>query len=147
MSDSGAWKRADLSGAVLPGPEQTNELTARYDRVLLRWVPVALKHYDEWLVRPECGHFFGGVHWYGQETAMTLYALATAVVSPAWDPSVCGCDRDSLFDKVRNGFRYLCFTHDTGPEDCVRPETELGHRHLIGTKWGERGHGFFAESQ
>ena len=45
------------------------------------------------------------------------------------------------------GLRYLCFTHDTGPADCVRPAKGLGRPENFGTKWGERGKGFFRESQ
>ncbi len=45
------------------------------------------------------------------------------------------------------GVRYLCYTHDSGPEDCVRPSEGLGRPENCGTKWGERGKGFFRESQ
>jgi hypothetical protein len=43
----------------------------------------------------------------------------------------------------------LCdrFTHDTGPAECVRPAVGLGRRENCNTKWGERGKGFFRESQ
>ncbi len=45
------------------------------------------------------------------------------------------------------GVRYLCFTHDTGPDGCVRPAVGLGRPENCATKWGERGKGFFRESQ
>ena len=54
---------------------------------------------------------------------------------------------DNLREVVIKAIRYLCFTHDTGPEECLRPSTGLGMPRSWGTKWGERGRGFFPESQ
>ena len=42
----------------------------------MRWVPVALQAFNTWPERPHCGHFFGGVYWYGLETAGPSATLA-----------------------------------------------------------------------
>jgi len=130
---------------VLNLPE--NEMSRRYLRLILRWVPVGMQWYNDWPVRPNCGHFFGGVLWYGQETAMTIAALAVAASSPEYDPKAAGRSADELKGICLKGLRYLCFTHDTGPEDCIRPAESWGRPEPAGTKWGERGRGFFPESQ
>ncbi len=51
-------------------------MSRRYLRVLLRWIPYGGSVFNEWPVRPRCGHFFGGVLWYCQDTAMPAFALA-----------------------------------------------------------------------
>jgi len=134
----------DLKGAFIPDLE--NEMSRRYLRVIQRWVPVCLSYFEDWPVRPDCGHFFGGAHWYGNETSLPVKALALVGTSPEYDSSITGVSKEELRRIAIKGIRYLCFTHDTGPEDCVRPEG-LGRPEVWGTKWGERGRGFFPESQ
>jgi len=128
-------------------PNTENEMSRRYLALLTRWIPVAKGYWNEWPDRPDCGHFFGGVHWYGQETAMPIGALALAASSPEYDAAQTGITPDQLRQTALKGLRYLCFTHDTGPADCVRPLKGLGRPEPAGTKWGERGRGFFPESQ
>ena len=128
-------------------PSQENVLSRRYLRIIERWVPVAMKYYNDWPGRRDCGHFFGGVLWYGQETAMTIPTLALAAASPEFDPAVAGMSVAQIHQIVRRGLRYLCLTHDTGPADCLRPKESWGRPEPAGTKWGERGRGFFPESQ
>ena len=135
----------DFSSVALPPRE--NDLSRRYLNLLLRWVPVAMRYFNDWPGRPGCGHFFGGVLWYGQDTAFTIAPLALAASSPEFDPHVAGISADELRRVALKGLRYLCFTHDTGPADCVRPEQGWSKTYLAGTKWGERGAGFFKESQ
>ena len=138
-------------GLTIPGdpglPDSENELSRRYLNILQNWIPVGVRSFERWPDRPECGHFFGGVHWYGLETALPAVTLAAAASSPEYDASVTGVSADELRRMCVQGLRYLCFTHDTGPEDCVRPSRGLGAAVNCATKWGERGAGFFPESQ
>jgi len=122
-------------------------LTRRYLRILENWIPVGLRYYAEWPDRPRCGHFLGGCHWYGIETVAGAEAFAAAASSPELDEARIGCSRAELREIALRAVRYLCFTHDTGPDDCVRPAQGLGRPENCGTKWGERGLGFFRESQ
>ncbi len=126
-------------------PEST--LSRRYLRVIEKWIPVGVRYFADWPVRPDCGHFLGGCHWYGIESIGGALAFAAAASSPDYDPTVGGCSRDELRTMARKAIRYLCFTHDTGPADCTRPAKGLGRAENFGTKWGERGLGFFRESQ
>ena len=48
-------------------PQGENAMSRRYLQVLMRWVPVALQAFNVWPEQPHCGHFFGGVFWYGLE--------------------------------------------------------------------------------
>ena len=122
-------------------------LSRRYLRVIEQWIPTGVRYFADWPVRPDCGHFLGGCHWYGIESIGGALAFAAAASSPEYNPVVGGCSRDQLRTMARKAIRYLCFTHDTGPADCVRPVKGLGREENFGTKWGERGLGFFRESQ
>ena len=135
----------DLKTAHLPADE--NHLSLRYLRMMEKWIPVGVDYFTEWPDRPNCGHFLGGVHWYGNETVGPAETFALASVSPEYDENTTGVSREDLRRMAIQGLRYLCFTHDTGPEDCVRPSVGLGRPENLGTKWGERGKGFFRESQ
>ena len=128
-------------------PEQENALSRRYLHLVLRWIPIGMRYYNEWSGRPECGHFFGGVYWYGLETAAPMETLAIAASSAEYDPSIAGLSREEARHIARCALRYLCFTHDAGPADCLRPTESWGRKEPAGTKWGERGQGFFRESQ
>ena len=135
----------DRSTPELPAGE--NELSRRYLRMMERWIPVGVEYFAEWPERPNCGHFLDGVHWYGQETVSPAETFALASVSPEYDEQGTGVSREDLRRMVIQAVRYLCFTHDTGPGECVRPGVGLGRPENCGTKWGERGKGFFRESQ
>ncbi len=125
-----------------------NEMSRRYLRILEKWIPVGAEYFAEWPGRPDCGHFFGGCWWYGLDTASPAEAFAVASISPEYNAAATGISRDQLREMAVKAIRYLGFTHDTGPKDCVRPSVGLGHPKLLGgTKWGERGNGFFKESQ
>jgi hypothetical protein len=135
----------DLEAARIPQVE--TEMSRRYLKMVERWVPTAMSYFDDWPGRPNCGHFYGGTHWFGIETAVQLYALAVLSTSPEYDERATGLPITDLRDIVIKSIRYLCFTHDTGPEDCVRPNGGFGRPDTWNTKWGERGKGFFNESQ
>lgn len=141
--------RPEILTELTPPPLRPREssLSRRYLRVLESWVPVGLQYFEDWPDRPGCGHFLGGCHWYGLETAAGCLAFAAAAGSPEYDPGRGGYSREELQGIAVKGIRYLCFTHDTGPADCVRPARGLGRPENCGTKWGERGLGFFKESQ
>ena len=128
-------------------PERETELSRRYLAVIQDWIPVGLQYFADWPVRPNCGHFLGGCHWYGIESVSGAIAFAAAASSPELDPARAGASREELGLMALKALRYLCFTHDTGPADCVRPATGLGRPENFGRKWGERGVGFFRESQ
>lgn len=131
--------------AVLPDKE--NALSRRYLKVLEKWIPTGLEYFSDWPDRPNSGHFLGGCHWYGIETIAGSIVFALAASSPEYDEKAGGCSREELKRTALKGLRYLCFTHDTGSPDCVRPAKGLGRPENCGTKWGERGLGFFRESQ
>ena len=122
-------------------------LSRRYLKVIEKWIPVGLAYFEDWPDRPNSGHFLGGCHWYGIETIAGALAFAAAGSSPEYDAKAAGCSRKEVREIALKAIRYLCFTHDTGPKGCVRPLKGLGHPANFGTKWGERGLGFFRESQ
>ncbi|MFA7186193.1 MAG: hypothetical protein WC082_14935, partial [Victivallales bacterium] len=122
-------------------PECENLMSRRYLMIMQRWIPFGMKYFKEWPDRPDCGHFFGGVYWYGRETAHPALILALVTSSPEYDPEITGFSREHLIRTAVKSLRYLCFTHDAGPADCVRPDSPTGHKHLCNTKWGEKGKG------
>lgn len=67
--------------------------------------------------------FFGGMFWYGLETSRSVMALALAASSREYDDRLGEIQAAELRRIARQGLRYLCLTHDSGPPDCVRPIT------------------------
>jgi len=128
-------------------PTEENEVSRRYLRLLESWIPAGLEYFAPWPDRPDCGHFLGGCHWYGSETIGPALTFTLAASSPEYDEEATGVSRNELRRIARDAVRYLCFTHDTGPAECVRPAIGLGRQENWGTKWGQRGEGFFRESQ
>lgn len=96
-------------------PEQENVMSRRYLMLMQRWTPFGMKYFKEWPDRPNCGHFFGGVYWYGRETMQPLLMLALVTSSPEYDSEITGFSRDELIKTAIKALRYLCFTHDAGP--------------------------------
>ncbi|TMV48474.1 hypothetical protein FE783_18335 [Paenibacillus mesophilus] len=134
-----AWTRLRSGSAV------ENELTQRLYRIMLKWVRYADSQFAEWTERPNCGHFFGGAYWYGIETAYSAVVFAAVGTMGPFDETVAGQSRQSVKDKAIRAIRYLCFTHDTGPEECVRVVSR--NPYCSGKKWGGHGDGFFRASQ
>lgn len=66
-------------------PSSETGMSRRYLRLIGRWMPVCLDSFREWPDRPRCGHFFGGVHWYGIETAWPMSLLAAVSTSPEYE--------------------------------------------------------------
>jgi hypothetical protein len=122
-----------------------NEMSGRIRRILQKWLPYADRQFEDWSWRPACGHFFGGAYWYGLETAYTASVYALLAKHSNYEEKLTGIPREEVKRKAIAAIRYLGFTHDTGPEDCVRAE---GRNHFCSlTKWGGRGQKFFPASQ
>ena len=111
----------------------------------LEWMSVADATFQQWPARPNCGHFYGGSYWYGSETAHTVLCLAVVASVGPFDAAAAGVERQQLIDHAIAGIRYLGFTHDSGPEDCVRVAGP--NPHASGRKWGGKGDAFFQASQ
>ena len=99
-------------------------------------------HGDE---RPRSGYVFTGAYWYGLDCANTAMVFALLAKTGNYSEKIVGATRGELVDKTVRLIRYLCFTHDTGPVECVRVNSH--NLACSGKKWGERGLGFFRESQ
>ena len=122
-----------------------NEGAARIYRVLLKWIRFAKEEYREWPERPRCGHFFGGAYWYGLETAGTALVFAIAASQGRFDEALAGASRDDVRAMAVGAIRYLGFTHDAGPEECVRARST--NPVCSGTKWGGRDDPYFQATQ
>ena len=79
-------------------PVRENPMSRRYLRIIQRWIPVGMEYFVDWPDRPACGHFLGGVHWYGNETAGPAEAFAAASISPEHDEGVSGASRGKIQD-------------------------------------------------
>lgn len=112
--------------------------------VLERWVGYANEQYADWPGRPRSGHFFGGSYWYMGETIATALALAVATTFGRLPDSV-SHTQEVVRERIVRAIRYACFTHDTGPPDCVRVESKL--HYVSRRKWGGSGDSFFMASQ
>lgn len=124
---------------------QENEMSRRIYSILLRWLPFANEHFQEWDGRPNSGHFFGGTFWYQSDSAQNSLVFAVLSKLGAYDEQATGIPRQLLKERAIKAIRYIGFTHDTGPEDCVRVEGVLPY--TSGKKWGGKGDNFFMASQ
>ncbi|MFK7696191.1 hypothetical protein [Paenibacillus sp. HJGM_3] len=123
-----------------------NEMSRRLHGVLLRWVPFAAQQYGRWEGRPNCGHFFGGTFWYQADSAHVSAIFATLSKLGEFDEAVTGgITQAQLKAMAISAIRYMGFTHDTGPADCVRAAGVLPY--TSEKKWGGRGDSFFMASQ
>lgn len=122
----------------------SNKWTRRLADSLCRWVTFAESTYREWPERPRCGHFFGGAYWYELETSHTaaVYAVLAALPEPGMTSRH---DADHLAERAIRAIRYMCYTHDTGPEACVRATSR--NARCSGTKWGGRNDRYFMATQ
>lgn len=144
---NGKASEVEWSGSWTALPEGLPEtgFSRRLYRVLLKWIPYAAGEFADWPERPDCGHFFGGAYWYGIETAYTSMVFAAVGTMGDYDEAVAGLSQCELRSMAIRAIRYLCFTHDTGPAECVR--TVSRNAACSGTKWGGAGDGFFRASQ
>lgn len=135
------WEAAPLS---LHRMKQSG-LADRYYRTLLKWLPFADKSFAQWEGRPDCGHFFGGSYWYASETAFPAAIFSVLSQIGDYDEAITGISRRELSRKAAMAIRYLGFTHDTGPEDCVRVPGK--NPHCSGKKWGGKSETYFMATQ
>ncbi len=130
---------------VLIDRASENEWSRRYYQMLLQWVPYADMHFSEWNGRPNCGYFFSGSYAYGTDTSYTAAIFAALSKIGDYDPEATGLPRGKLAEKAIKGIRYLGFTHETGPVDCVRVEGK--NPFYSGKKWGRNDEDFFRATQ
>ncbi|WP_127588485.1 hypothetical protein [Paenibacillus koleovorans] len=135
------WQVPVLRGELA----QEGELSERIYSILMRWLPFANEQFREWDGRPNAGHFFGGSFWYCSDTLSMTFIYAVMAKLGAYDERITGIPRELLKERAIKGLRYAGFTHDTGPEDCVRVEGVLPYTSL--KKWGGRGDNFFMATQ
>jgi hypothetical protein len=123
-----------------------NEMSHRLYRILLRWIPFALKQYGTWEGKPNCGHFFGGTFWYQADSAHVSAIFAALSKLGEFDESLtAGVTQEQLKQMAISAIRYMGFTHDTGPAECVRTAGVLPY--TSEKKWGGQGDSFFMSSQ
>ena len=108
--------------------------TKRIYRMLMKFMPFAAKNFHEWNLRPTCGYFFTGCYWYGMDQNDMADLMAFMARFGDYDESVTGVPREKVLDMAIRAFRYACFTHDTGPVDCVRVDGR--NRQQANSKWG-----------
>jgi hypothetical protein len=108
-------------------PHQEDEIAKAIYEMLSRWLPFAEGTFKKWPERPRCGHFFGGRWYYGAETAQTALAYAVLAKLGRFKQDLAGISREEVRERAIHAIRYLCFTHDLGPEGLTRPD---------GKKWG-----------
>ncbi|NLD87617.1 MAG: hypothetical protein GX633_05095 [Clostridiales bacterium] len=108
--------------------------TERIYKMLMRFIKFPAARFHLWDVRPNCGYFFTGCHWYG--TDQNEMALITAFLAKYgdYDEELAEVFREKVHDMAIRTLRYSCFTHDTGPEDCIRVMGRT--KQQAGTKWG-----------
>jgi hypothetical protein len=122
-----------------------NEMSRRFYQVLLRWIPFAVQQYGVWDGRANCGHFFGGTFWYQADSANVSVVLAALSKTGEYEESIAGIPQARLKQMAISAIRYMGFTHDTGPADCVRAAGVLPY--TSEKKWGGLGDNFFMASQ
>lgn len=126
------------------GNTHSNVWTKRIAVSLHKWVSFSETGYMDWPERPRCGYFFGGAYWYGLETAHTVAVYA--VLATMEEPGVPELySKAHLAERAIRAIRYLCYTHDTGPEECVRATSK--NRFNSGTKWGGANDPYFQATQ
>ncbi len=122
-----------------------NEFSKRLYRVLLKWAGFANGYYKTWSVRDNCGHYFGGAYVYEMECASALIVGAVLSIIGEYDEKITGITRGEMQSRAIGTLRYLCFTHTTGPDDCVRDKSH--HEKYSGKKWGFIYNNYFQDSQ
>jgi len=102
--------------------------------MLLKSLRFSNNRFSNWDNRPNCGYYFSGCQWYNSD--QNRMAAYTAFMScfGEYDEDLAGISRDELRERAIKVIRYSCFTHDTGPEDCVR--VNGANKLQSGTKWG-----------
>ena len=128
-----------LKGACIPAIE--TPMSRRYLRMAQKWLPTAMSYFEDWGERPDCGHFFGGVHWYGIETAVPLHALAAVGTSPEYDEKTTGLSIDNLREDRRQGHPIPLFHARHGPGGMPAAVHGAGYAEVLGHQVGGKGPG------
>lgn len=113
--------------------------------VVSRWVSFAVNYYKDWDYKPRCGHFFGGSYNYEVETSAAAMAACVTACFGDYNSKIAGVSKKRLIEMAINSIRYLCYTHHTGPADCVREKSR--NPVTSGKKWGYKPGNFFMSSQ
>lgn len=122
-----------------------NELSRKTYRILENWISYANEQYRDWDGRPNCGHFFGGNYWYVSDSVSTGLIFATLAKLGEYNEENTGIPREELKQKAIRTIRYIGFTHDEGPVDCVRVKGELPY--TSEKKWGGKEEQYFMATQ
>ena len=111
---------------------QTPEMKRIYT-MMLKYIKLPCKTFHDWDARPRCGYLFGGDGYYGSDQNRTLGLLAFLSKYGDFDEALAEFSRSEIKEMAIRILRYSCFTHDTGPSDCVRPDNGGP---TAGLKWG-----------
>lgn len=125
-------------GYINPAPLQKEGFdtpeTKKLYSMILKYLQFPCAHFYEWDKKPNCGYVFTGAQWYGADQNNTAFVLALAAKFGAYDETIAGISRKDLKEMAIKILRYSCFTHDTGPADCVRVDGR--NKYQANTKWG-----------
>ncbi|MDD6878508.1 MAG: hypothetical protein PUD44_12135 [Clostridiaceae bacterium] len=108
--------------------------TRRLYRMMLKFLKFPAANFHTWDKRPNCGYFFTGCYWYGTDQNDMAALMGFLLRFGEFDEQLAGVSAERVREMGIQALRYACFTHDTGPEDCVRV---MGRNTAqSGTKWG-----------
>ena len=114
-------------------------------KITAKWCKMAAASFSKWEKRPGCGYFFNGVYNYAIDNSSTAVVAAIVCCTGEYDEKTMGLPVDELKAMVTGAIRYLCYTHYTGPEDCVMQQSR--NPATSGKKWGYTPGNFFMSSQ
>jgi len=124
---------------------EENELSKRLYNILLKWAGFANRHYKKWHVKENCGYYFGGAYVYETESVFTAAVMAILAKLGDYDENTVGLSREEIKKRAISTIRYLCFTHTSGPDECVRDKGR--YEEFSNRKWGFIYDNFFRDSQ
>ena len=124
-------------------PDAENEMSRRYLRMIEQWIPTGVAYFSNWPDRPNCGHFFGGCHWYGIETISCAETFAYASTSPEYDAASTGVSRDALREMaIQGGAVFVLYARFRARRLRASP-TGIGPSGKLRHKVGRAGQGLF----
>lgn len=124
---------------------EENKTSKRLYTIMLKWAGFANRHYTKWDVRENCGYYFGGAYVYEIESVFTSLTMSILSVLGDYDETLTGIPRREMEKRAISAIRYLCFTHTSGPKDCVRVRGR--YEAFSNKKWGFIYDNFFRDSQ
>jgi hypothetical protein len=130
---------------INPADLKQSFLARELYKIIAKWCKMAASSYKKWEKRPGCGYFFNGVYNYAIDNSATAIVTAVVCSTGDYDEAEIGIPVDELRKMTVGAIRYLCFTHYTGPEDCVM---EKSRNPVTSNKeWGYTPGNFFMTSQ